>query len=76
MDVFKEWNEGESLLHVNNKTHNQQYNWNNIICTCKKNLHSNPSLDFLVFDFDTKLACGLIWGFRASKFWKKENISL
>ena len=27
--VLKEWNEGENLLHVNNKTHNQQYdNWN------------------------------------------------
>ena len=29
MDVFKVWNEGENLLHVNNKTNTQQYdNWN------------------------------------------------
>ena len=29
MYVLKEQNEGENLLHVNNKTHNQQYdNWN------------------------------------------------
>ena len=29
MDMFsKERNEGGNLLHINNKTNNQQYNWN------------------------------------------------
>lgn len=56
MDVFKEWNEGENLLHVNRPAINST-------TKKKKNLHSTPSLDFffsLVFDVDTKLACGLM----------------